>query len=457
MRNENDLGAAPTLAIPSAPPRSATVTWINLAGLASLIAASFFIPRLAIASPHVVLILVLGAPALTIIGLEYFFIKTRIPFRPIDPTGCYALVPPSGLSASTRILLKIVGFAASVAALALGYVLLPIYRNGGADYLIDLVKTFWLPLTLLAPLYIWFVDKRMDRPEDGYFHVGLIVTGQWKHIDWPLAKQHVLQWTVKGFFWPLMLVFCFEKIQWMDHNPFRTLFWAFVDEPTLHNWFPLYECIFVFILFVDVTFASFGYVLTLKLFDSQLRTAEPTTMGWVVCLVCYPPFWNAIEANYLSYGQGGMVWGWWLDGWPVAKVAWSIVILLLYGFYALATVQFGTRFANLTHRGIITNGPYRWFKHPAYVSKNFVWWFFYLPFLSNDGIAGAIRATLLLIGVNLIYYFRAKTEERHLMNDPIYREYAAFMREHGFFAGCRRAFRHLTSPEMGREPKLIEK
>lgn len=34
--------------------------------------------------------------------------------------------------------------------------------------------------------------------------------------------------------------------------------------------------------------------------------------------------------------------------------------------YAWATIMFGGRFSNLTHRGIITNGPYPWTKHPAY-------------------------------------------------------------------------------------------
>ena len=42
--------------------------------------------------------------------------------------------------------------------------------------------------------------------------------------------------------------------------------------------------------------------------------------------------------------------------------------------------------------------------------------------------------------MNLIYYLRAKTEERHLMRDPDYRAYAAWIAEHGLFARVRRVF-----------------
>jgi hypothetical protein len=57
-------------------------------------------------------------------------------------------------------------------------------------------------------------------------------------------------------------------------------------------------------------------------------------------------------------------------------------LVLLTGIYAWATVAFGFRFSNLTHRGILTHGPYAWTKHPAYVSKNLFWWCAVLPFLS---------------------------------------------------------------------------
>ena len=70
-------------------------------------------------------------------------------------------------------------------------------------------------------------------------------------------------------------------------------------------------------------------------------------------------------------------------------------LVFLTAVYAWATVAFGFRFSNLTHRGILTHGPYAWTKHPAYLSKNLFWWFSLLPFLvTNGNIVDVIRNTV---------------------------------------------------------------
>jgi hypothetical protein len=40
--------------------------------------------------------------------------------------------------------------------------------------------------------------------------------------------------------------------------------------------------------------------------------------------------------------------------------------------------------------------------------------------------------------VNVIYYLRARTEERHLSWDPVYRQYATLMNERSLFRGLAR-------------------
>ena len=58
-----------------------------------------------------------------------------------------------------------------------------------------------------------------------------------------------------------------------------------------------------------------------------------------------------------------------------------------------------------------------------------------MPFLAfNNNPSLAIRGTLLLFCVNLIYYARAKTEENHLSHYPEYVEYALEMNEKSIFA-----------------------
>jgi hypothetical protein len=55
-----------------------------------------------------------------------------------------------------------------------------------------------------------------------------------------------------------------------------------------------------------------------------------------------------------------------------------------------------------------------------------------MPFMvSGDDWRETIRRSILLIGLNLIYYLRAKTEERHLSLDPVYVQYARWIDEHG--------------------------
>lgn len=151
-----------------------------------------------------------------------------------------------------------------------------------------------------------------------------------------------------------------------------------------------------------------------------------------------------INQNYLRY-HNDITWGIWLQSNPVLYMFWGSLILLCLIVYVWATVMFGTRFSNLTHRGILTNGPYRWTKHPAYISKNLSWWLIAVPFLADKPWDVNLRACLLLIGLNLIYFARAKTEERHLSQDPTYVTYAAWISEYGLIARIKKLLGTLIS------------
>ena len=155
--------------------------------------------------------------------------------------------------------------------------------------------------------------------------------------------------------------------------------------------------------------------------------------GWIAALFCYQPHWSHFEANYLNYGSGGTTWGFWFSGNPVLYTTWGCAILFLTFVYVWATTPFGIRFSNFTHRGVLTNGPYRFTKHPAYVSKNLSWWLITMPFLSNKGWTEAVRCSILLLLLNFVYFLRARTEEKHLSRDPEYVAYATAMEQKGLF------------------------
>lgn len=94
------------------------------------------------------------------------------------------------------------------------------------------------------------------------------------------------------------------------------------------------------------------------------------------------------------------------------------MLAVLTAIYAWSTVAFGIRFSNLTYRGVLTNGPYRFSRHPAYLSKNLFWWLSTLPFLvTSHSPVDMVRDTVFLGCVSAIYFWRARTEEAHLLRE----------------------------------------
>jgi protein-S-isoprenylcysteine O-methyltransferase Ste14 len=201
------------------------------------------------------------------------------------------------------------------------------------------------------------------------------------------------------------------------------------------NWnnLRLYDFLYDFIFFIDLLFTTVGYAACFKPLDTHIRTAEPSFLGWGVALFCYEPFFSGMfERNYVKYGGSYAFGGWpFLQEHPNLRWVWAFTIIALITIYVLATVAFGIRFSNLTHRGILTNGPYRYTKHPAYVSKNLSWWLVSIPFISMDNWQSTIKHSIALAIINFMYFMRAKTEEWNLSRDPTYVQYALWMNEHG--------------------------
>jgi len=177
---------------------------------------------------------------------------------------------------------------------------------------------------------------------------------------------------------------------------------------------------------IDLTVALIGYIVSLRFFDTQFTSSEPTRLGWFSALVCYMPFgmpfldlwvWQKIctpwpEQMYLQC--------------PVWAIIVSFLIIFFDAIYTWATFAFGMRFSNLSNRGIIASGPYRIVRHPAYLGKNIVFWLGVIPALTLDW--AGLQTVLGVLIVNGIYILRALTEERHLMREPHYQQYCQIVR-----------------------------
>jgi len=399
-------------------PESPTHMGINLVGLVCTVFCIWLIRNFGgdLSLLHTSILLLLSL-ALPIVFLESIFLKsflrssTGIDWKS-DKSWNYK-----------RVLIKYVGFLETLGLCALLYWMLPEYQGSFYDSYYEFLDLALPPLLILAIPYFMLVDRYQVEPEDGYWHLCMASLFQFERVDRNLLVQHLLGWLVKTFFLALMFTYFTRKVHY---------FRAVDPLVLLTSYKGIYDFFYQVVYGIDLLFVTVGYIMTLKLLDSHIRTTEPTFLGWFVCLECYQPFWSFSSKNYLAYSDKTS-WGYWFGN-DILFPVWALMILILIGIYVWATIPFGIRFSNLTNRGIFTNGPYRYTKHPAYVSKNISWWLISMPYYSLDGTPEAIRHCLLLLCVNLIYFLRARTEERHLSKDPDYIAYAEYIEKHGIFS-----------------------
>lgn len=345
-----------------------------------------------------------------------------------------------------RVILKVAGLILTLAPFALAYWVFPEYNARFYDPFYNLLQRFWPGLLASSVLYMTVVDGHLLEPQDTYYRLGRLLTGKTDGLTAGAVKNHYLGWLVKAFFFPLMFVWLNNSTNNVVHKDLALAGW---------NNLIAYDWLYDFIFFVDLLFTTVGYALCFRPIDTHLRSAEPTFLGWGVALFCYEPFFGMLfQRQYVFYG--GNNFGDWLGHYQALRWAWAISILLLITVYVLATVAFGVRFSNLTHRGILTNGPYRFTKHPAYVSKNLSWWMLSIPFIPRESVSVSIKHCIALLLVNFMYYMRAKTEERHLSLDPTYVAYSAWMDEHGWLRWMKRVplLKYFVNWKMGWKPAV---
>jgi isoprenylcysteine carboxyl methyltransferase (ICMT) family protein YpbQ len=294
-------------------------------------------------------------------------------------------------------------------------------------------------LLVATPLYLSVTDEQSDTQVDGALALGAWISGKRDLLGQTQAiKLYALGWGIKFFFIPIMLNFAWESADSLSNWDWPLLT---TDSFTTADGFSsFYETALQLIFFIDYIIVVVGYCFMLRLFNTQLRSADQTGLGWSACLVCYGPLWTAFYAAYFAYGNESYWQGAFEDMPLFLSVLWGSVILLLNIIYVWCTLSFGLRFSNLTNRGIITNGPYRYFKHPAYLVKNISFWLLSVPFIPTAGFMEAVKVCVLLVLVNLLYYVRAKTEEQHLRNDPDYVAYEAWMAQNSILAKASRAW-----------------
>ena len=193
----------------------------------------------------------------------------------------------------------------------------------------------------------------------------------------------------------------------------------------------LYNNTILILFSIDLFIFCIGYLSELSLLKNKIRSVETTFAGVFFCLICYPPF-IAITQNFINLPQNDNSLAF---GDVNSPITWlfripAIFFLLIY---IAASIALGTKASNLTNRGTVSKFPYNIVRHPAYVSKNIFWMLTIIPmfFVDFDGsnfslviyLKDIILITIAMISCATVYYFRALTEERHLIKDPEYQKY----------------------------------
>lgn len=395
-------------------PRSAVSNGVGIAGLVGLAIWTVIARHFGLNGPYAALTSIVACGVPMVFWSLAFDKVHRNPSTGIDWDN-----PPRPLRESFETsLTKLAGLWATWGAIAVIYCVGRWYWDGNFVFAMHCFAVA-VPFLVVGSIpYVLWLDRRLIDPRDGAHAFGQFLIGQGE-TDWPAIQDHLRAWAVKGFFLAFMLAIVPGNYSDVIVRP---------EADILANPVSLTMWLIALMFMVDVCLATVGYMLTMKPLDAHIRSANPYAAGWTAALMCYPPFVLMGGGGPLDYHYGTEEWTYWFDGHPIVLTVIGAILVLLTGIYAWATVAFGIRFSNLTHRGILTHGPYRWSKHPAYLSKNMFWWISTMPFLvTTHNLTDVVRNTATLAAVSGVYYWRARTEERHLGADPAYRDYAAWM------------------------------
>ena len=307
------------------------------------------------------------------------------------------------------------------------YKILPYYSDFLRTETITALFYLALAYTILGFLYHAFISKEIKETRGSIFFksISRFCIDSYKylrslrkkaHSHSPTLEKHekttILFVLVKIFFLPLMLNFAFGNLTSAKRQLIEIFEGSLSSLLSIDSFnFAIFPLLLTLIFFIDTAYFAFGYAIESKYLKSKVLSVEPTIFGWVVALASYPPF-NSYMVKYIDWYADDYI----LFSTTTTTFIVRLVILTLLTVYLSATIALGAKASNLTNRGIVSRGPYKYVRHPAYIAKNTAWWITIIPVFS-------LPAFLSMTAWSIIYHLRAITEERHLNRDPNYLMY----------------------------------
>ena len=344
-----------------------------------------------------------------------------------------------------RVRVKTSGLYGTIICIAFLYLIFPEYHKSYYSLYCAFAVFTGMLVFIVGFIYIEICEQWFPEKEDGLWQAGLLFSGRFSEINKTILAEHIRAWLIKAFFLPLIFSELAVRYDYFfagklylsgfasdnGSDLYQYLSFGNVDtiQEAISRGIILYT---VFLLTVEMLFATIGYFFTFKWIRADIKSTDTTWLGWIICLICYPPFIALLQSSYIHFPTA-VEWQYWLKNYSYLFIPYGIIFVVLQTLYTLTPVNMGLRFSNLTYRGIVTSGLYRYTKHPMYITKCLGWFVGCMPFLSVDGWLSALYNSFAFIPLGLVYYFRARTEENHLSHYPEYVAYANWINQHGIF------------------------
>ncbi|MBO5386015.1 hypothetical protein J6A64_06845 [bacterium] len=172
------------------------------------------------------------------------------------------------------------------------------------------------------------------------------------------------------------------------------------------------------------TITAFVYLISYlsdsTFFKNKIKSVDTTPLGVLSCICCYYPmtiltyaFIKVTDQQLLPVNDTNLL------------VVLNIIVIFANIGSLIAIMSLGTKAGNLTNRGIVTHFPYNIVRHPDYSMQIIYIMATTVPLYINTSLPlfEKIMITLTTFAWIYIYYLRAITEERHLIQDEKYQEY----------------------------------
>jgi protein-S-isoprenylcysteine O-methyltransferase Ste14 len=249
--------------------------------------------------------------------------------------------------------------------------------------------------------------------------------GEWARLERAAAPARL--WFLKAFFIPIYGASLLSILATALHDN--------LDGP--FGWLTL---VLSLAYTIDLAFGLSGYIFASSALVPTIRSTQPRLWGWIVCLLCYGP----VFTHWSDFGRvvhAEIAWPALLTQGAGVIVA-AVAMIILLALYISATVVFGLRFSNLSNRGVITSGPYRYMKHPAYFAHVGNAWIITVVFLPAAGVELTLSRLLVPVVFTVLYRYRAVTEEMHLREDERYIAYSEWIARYGLIGRLRHFLVH---------------